>query len=491
MVRLTFSDRFLLLVMKFINVISFLRSDGRDEPISLFAKVKKLTKANNKGVHASVIESSSKVANIYSSSRLTHPGNPYEGIAITASTRIPESYKEQPATPTKVKVEVSLKTKTQGSSSSSQSVDSVKQNVSTERAADEPESVRKNVKVSNRKRSDSEVQELVVKSKTFSNSSLQAAIQPSSSTKSIVQTSEPKKAVSSTPVEPIKVSSYSSPEAKIKCNCVKSRCLKLYCDCFAILKFCDATLCNCKDCYNCEDRAEIRNEAVKATKERNALAFQNKISDKAGHATGCRCKQSQCLKKYCECYNGGAYCGASCRCLSCQNFSGSNELERVKFETQYDSKPPIVDSRNSFYCKSSVMKNSLVGKKRKESPTSVSEAIKSPNPHLSSKGSSTIDHGKYKKVASSSEGQGGSNANHDTNMEISKVESDLEDKHKTKDSRIVITYPFFGPNLPEFTKLGMLRCFEYLEGKDIYSASIVNSLWCKAAMDEALWEPCE
>lgn len=34
----------------------------------------------------------------------------------------------------------------------------------------------------------------------------------------------------------------------VTCNCKKSKCLKLYCQCFAVLQYCNN--CNCKDCSN-------------------------------------------------------------------------------------------------------------------------------------------------------------------------------------------------------------------------------------------------
>ena len=38
---------------------------------------------------------------------------------------------------------------------------------------------------------------------------------------------------------------------KIQCHCVKSNCLKLYCDCFANGEYCKD--CNCVGCHNVEE----------------------------------------------------------------------------------------------------------------------------------------------------------------------------------------------------------------------------------------------
>eukprot|EP00638_Chattonella_subsalsa_P010521 CAMPEP_0117763250 /NCGR_PEP_ID=MMETSP0947-20121206/18514_1 /TAXON_ID=44440 /ORGANISM="Chattonella subsalsa, Strain CCMP2191" /LENGTH=865 /DNA_ID=CAMNT_0005584897 /DNA_START=52 /DNA_END=2649 /DNA_ORIENTATION=+ len=105
------------------------------------------------------------------------------------------------------------------------------------------------------------------------------------------------------------------------CNCKKSKCLKLYCECFAAGKYC--TSCNCIDCLNTTATEHQRQEAIKNILERNPKAFSSKINrdstHKEHHSTGCNCKKSSCLKKYCECYQAGVPCSGRCKCIQCLN----------------------------------------------------------------------------------------------------------------------------------------------------------------------------
>ncbi|XP_071557230.1 protein lin-54 homolog isoform X2 [Temnothorax nylanderi] len=108
------------------------------------------------------------------------------------------------------------------------------------------------------------------------------------------------------------------------CNCTKSQCLKLYCDCFANGEFCH--MCNCNNCSNNLGNEEERQRAIKSCLERNPNAFRPKIGkgretgeDIRRHNKGCNCKRSGCLKNYCECYEAKIPCSGNCKCIGCRN----------------------------------------------------------------------------------------------------------------------------------------------------------------------------
>lgn len=121
---------------------------------------------------------------------------------------------------------------------------------------------------------------------------------------------------------PTRVASPSTSVERKKCKCKNSRCLKLYCECFAAGRYCDG--CNCVDCHNNEEHASARDEAVVGVLERNPNAFRPKVVEgEKHHKKGCNCKKSGCLKKYCECFQAGVLCTESCGCVGCKNFQGS------------------------------------------------------------------------------------------------------------------------------------------------------------------------
>ncbi|KAL9669336.1 hypothetical protein QQ045_006881 [Rhodiola kirilowii] len=174
-----------------------------------------------------------------------------------------------------------------------------------------------------------------------------------------------------------------------RCNCKKSKCLKLYCECFAAGVYCIEP-CSCQDCYN----KPIHEETVLATRKqietRNPLAFAPKVVPasqatpyvedemantpaSARHRRGCNCKKSSCLKKYCECYQvfvghvysclhirnllpyntpfllqGGVGCSLNCRCESCKNTYGRKDGLEIDLEVEAVPKEEEQPTEKSF-----------------------------------------------------------------------------------------------------------------------------------------------
>jgi len=126
-----------------------------------------------------------------------------------------------------------------------------------------------------------------------------------------------------------------------RCNCRKSGCLKMYCECFRQKGYCEG--CNCVGCMNTPQFEHIRRETMQAIKSKNPFAFEklvviktkendmqrNKSVPMAQHIKGCRCKKTNCKKKYCECFQLGVLCGPDCQCTGCLNCTTTN-CERIK-----------------------------------------------------------------------------------------------------------------------------------------------------------------
>ena len=114
------------------------------------------------------------------------------------------------------------------------------------------------------------------------------------------------------------------------CRCKKSKCLKLYCECFANSMFCNDT-CVCLECRNDIQHMELRKTVISKILKRNPGAFRPKVkySPNSGKTSlnnrrGCNCSKTKCLKKYCDCFSAKLHCTLQCNCVNCENRPSSD-----------------------------------------------------------------------------------------------------------------------------------------------------------------------
>lgn len=116
-------------------------------------------------------------------------------------------------------------------------------------------------------------------------------------------------------------------EAVKSCNCKKSKCLKLYCECFASGQYCSG--CKCNECHNTSDYIKERKVAITRISKKNPLGFIRRLPDNShNQLVGCNCKKSECQRNYCSCYRNGLSCTKLCKCTQCKNLSDSEISEK-------------------------------------------------------------------------------------------------------------------------------------------------------------------
>jgi hypothetical protein len=123
----------------------------------------------------------------------------------------------------------------------------------------------------------------------------------------------------------------SAPVSPAKCcNCQKSKCLKLYCECFANRSYCSG--CSCIDCHNLEAYKAERGIMWRKINERNTQGIKRQlVGDMKREKTGCNCRRSNCIKNFCECFKKGIRCGPECNCVKCKNNTALRTITPISY----------------------------------------------------------------------------------------------------------------------------------------------------------------
>lgn len=59
--------------------------------------------------------------------------------------------------------------------------------------------------------------------------------------------------------------------------------------------------------------------------ENSELSENPEKPKKSSDSKPCNCRNSKCLKRYCDCFAAGIYCNAECKCEECHNKSEYEE----------------------------------------------------------------------------------------------------------------------------------------------------------------------
>ncbi|KAG6975356.1 hypothetical protein JG688_00002474 [Phytophthora aleatoria] len=301
---------------------------------------------------------------------------------------------------------------------------------------------------------------------------------------------------------------------KAPCNCKKSKCLKLYCECFASGGYCDES-CNCLDCANTTATEEVRQQAIASRLEKNPNAFKPKIGATATVVTDCK-NQTPCVAHA----NGVATAGSAVSGTPSSEIDetfvspvlqGVRKRMRIDRETwKKDFSSPFEASPGRDRERSELLQSRLLAS-RGVSGTPPSVRVRampftSPStPQVSSRNGAKRSR-KMSPVSGEGEEQRGSStgAAHDslwlkerelqqyafgdkTGSSVGKAALSAVAR-STSGAERVFVLPLFGASVPPLESGVSAKIFRFLTNADLHNASLVSHLWNQVALGDTVWD---
>ena len=123
-------------------------------------------------------------------------------------------------------------------------------------------------------------------------------------------------------------------------------------NCYCKNSFCLKGYCECFNKFNyCNKFCNCLNclNKEKNIKERNeAIIKLNYNNNKKEKFLFCLCKKNKCLKKYCECFNYGNKCNENCKCFDCKNKNLNEKIIfKIKDEKKFNCKNNKIINNNN------------------------------------------------------------------------------------------------------------------------------------------------
>jgi hypothetical protein len=257
----------------------------------------------------------------------------------------------------------------------------------------------------------------------------------------------------------------------------------------------------------CENNAAsepARSVAVERTLKKNPKAFRAKIQSKAvgaaalkkgnesllSHSTGCRCKKTACLKKYCECFQAGIHCGNNCKCMDCGNFEGSTDLKIAESKLKREYSRTYSPTASKIHVAHGPEKKKAKKETRgTTSPTAspIDSPAASPPTIVGTLSLPLSPLAPLVALAKALQTPENSSAEEEEEDDFTFdfAPSVVAGMSELGDEDLVNAFGRKNPAVPKKLAVGVLQ---FLDNDDLYNQSFVSKRWCKLSLDKAIWE---